>query len=84
MSKKTYKKFSEQEIKKLKGWWTLSCEAYNELYDKLEALEKGMQKELGIPELEFFYGVGGITGIGTQYAPDGKKYELLEADVLGC
>ena len=82
--KKTYKKFSEAQIKVLKEYWALACDDYNELWDKLEITEKMMQKELRIPELEFFYSEhgGGIAGIGTQWASEGRKYELLQSEDL--
>jgi biotin synthase-like enzyme len=47
----------------------------NECFDRVRALERFMQNETGIKDLEFFYSDGCIVGIGTPTRE--KKLKLI-------
>ncbi len=80
--KKTYKKFSEAEISKLRMYWLLARDEHSRVSDRVAEIEKTMEEDLGIHNLEFFYNDGQLVGIGTFYAPDGERYELLQSEEL--
>ena len=48
----------------LKKYWKELTELEKDFESKITVLEKKMQKETGIKDLEFFWGCNGIVGIG--------------------
>ncbi len=52
-------------IKKLKPYWVRAMAEKDKYFDAIDRIEKEMTEDLGIEELEFFFGdVDGLCGIG--------------------
>lgn len=85
--KKEYKiKKTKKLIKKLQPYWKELDEIQNEFFDKVNKLERKMEKETGIEGIEIFYGNGGvdIVGIGnvSRTMELIHSYELMTGKLL--
>ena len=73
------KQFSKEEIKKLKRYWKQLKLLEDDFYFGIQLLEKNMQRNLKIKDLEFIIGCdGSYCGIGNT----SKTIKLLHDDKL--
>lgn len=76
------KKLTKKEIskikKQLKPFWDEHINARAKYFDKLEKIEKEMNKKLNLNiDLEFFHVDGEIVGIGAQRFENRKFFPLI-------
>lgn len=74
------KKFTKTQKKKLKRYWKAQEKVWDEFLTEIGTLETIMQRDLKIPNLEFYWSKfeGSIVGIGTA----DRDYELLQYEDL--
>ena len=72
------KKLPKATIKKLKPYWSKLERLEYEFLKNVDNLEKDMQKEIGINDLEFFCNDGGYSGIGN----DSRTIKLIHGEQL--
>lgn len=58
------RKFTKSEIKKLKKYWKQLQKLQNDFDFRIGGLERAMQYDLKMKDLEFFMSDGGYCGIG--------------------
>ena len=66
-------KITHKLLKILKAYTKLFSKIEGKYYSGLNKLEKQMQKETGIKDIEFFFCDGEFTGIGTPSEPEKMK-----------
>ncbi len=72
------KKLKVNTIEKLKPYWKKLQLLEDKFYGKVEILEKEMQKDIGIKDLEFFCCEGDFVGIGNY----SRTIKLMQVDIL--
>jgi len=72
------KKFTKDQIEKLKIFWKSQKETTSRYRENLYAIEQVMEDSLGIEGLEFFWSDNSIVGIGTI----DREYNLLQYEDL--
>ena len=72
------RKFTKEEIEKLKKYWKKLQVLEDEYFIKVHLLEKAMQRNLKIDDLEFFESDDGYCGIGNL----SRTIKLIQADEL--
>ena len=77
--KKSKKKFTKKQIKRLKVFWASQKETTDRYKENIYAIEKVMADILDIEGLEFFWSDGSIVGIGNYPT---STYELLQQEDL--
>lgn len=72
------KKFSAEQLQKMKVYWDKMKEAQDRFYTEISGIEHLMENELNIGGIEFFWCDNSIVGIGTA----DREYELVQFDFM--